>query len=100
MAYKFAVFRRCRCGEVCDTSINPPDRIGHIGTIDRDLIADEEILCHIGFHPFTKTLFLFDRPSSIPNGPDLPMGFLRGFAEGWKGEKKAIKNDKENHALY
>jgi len=67
--------------EMGDPSIDPPDGIRNICTIDRDLITDEEVFCNVLLNPFSITALLPNRPSSIVHLPDLMSGFVHGLTK-------------------
>ena len=83
-----------------DPCIDPPDGIRNIGAIDRDLVADEEILGDILFDPFCKSTFLFKGPPTVSNRPDLLRGFRDRLAERGGRENEEKKQDEEGHDLY
>jgi hypothetical protein len=98
VANQFSVFCCGGSREVGDPRIDPSNGVRNICTINRDLIANEEILCHIGLDPLTVIFLLFNRPSTIPYPPNLGRGFLYDlFPEGSKRERKGKKDGEKDH---
>jgi hypothetical protein len=95
----FKIFCRGCSGEMRNPCVDPPDGIRGICAIDSDIVADEEIFCDIFFHPFPVPNFLFNRPSTISNRPDLKRRFLYGLTKTGGGEKDEKQQDHEGHAL-
>ncbi len=82
VADEFIVLCRGRGRKMGDPGIDPAKRIGDIGTIDRNLIADEEIFGDILLDPFPELDFLRKGPTPVGNLPDLLGGLLHNLAEG------------------
>jgi hypothetical protein len=74
-----------------DPSIDPPDGIGNICTIDGDLITDEEIFCYIFLDPFAITALFLNRPSLLAHFPYLKGGFFDCLTVGRDTEQREEK---------
>jgi hypothetical protein len=76
--------------------IDPSDRIRDIRAIDRNIVSDEKIFSDILLNPLAVSSFLFNRPSAIPNRPDLIRGFLCRMTERDHGNQEE-KQDEKKH---
>jgi hypothetical protein len=74
-----------------DPCIDPTDGIRNICAIDRNIIADEEILSNILLNPLAILIFLLNRPSTFTHLPDLKGRFRCRLAERWGWEKDEKK---------
>jgi hypothetical protein len=73
---------------VSDSCIDPSHGIGDIGAINGNFISDKEILGDIFLHPFAKSNFFFNRPSTVSHLPNLERGFLERLTERGGGEEE------------
>jgi hypothetical protein len=86
VAHPFAILGRRRRREMSDPSIYPSNGIRNICTVNRNFIADEEILGNIFLHPFSIPNLLFSGPSVVSDAPHLKRGLLHRLAKGGGGK--------------
>jgi hypothetical protein len=99
MADEFVVFGRSSCRKPCDPRIDPSDSIRDIRTVDRNLMADEEIFGQIGFNPSGEIRFFLHSPATITYLPNLRRRFLRRFSKRRCSENKEDGEDEYHHKI-
>jgi hypothetical protein len=69
VANEFMILCGGGCRKVGNSGIDPPDGIRDICTVNRNFIADEEVLFDIFLYPFTKLNLLLNCPVAVSHFP-------------------------------
>ena len=98
VADQLAIPGRRRSREMEYPGIDPSKPIDDICTVRGDLMADEKVFPHVFIHPFPELVLLFNRPSPVPDLPDLIRGLIDRLAEAWTGHNKDQKEHQQGNA--